>query len=157
MNRVRILTLVMLVASAQQVNAGGGACSECGCKDRHLTCRLVCEEKEVSRWDCKLENFCLPPPSHRCGKDCQCDASQKTDISHWQPMSCGDVRTRKVLVKGEAKETVPSYRWVIEEVCAKCGSSDCEQKDGATSKYGHEPIGAHSSGHRARHSSRGEE
>ena len=45
--------------------------------------------------------------------------------------SCGStgaqvtrVRTKKVLLKKEVKKKVPSYEWVIEDLCAKC-SSEC--------------------------------
>ena len=136
---------------AQAANAfehGGGCCTDCGCK----TCRLVCETKtiKVIRWGCECDDVCLPPKScegctHCDGECCpscdSCGCNKKPDThivwKEWTPGECGDVRSRKKLVKYEVTKVIPSFKWVVEK-CESCGcasscGSGCDACGGASS------------------------
>ena len=45
--------------------------------------------------------------------------------TRWIPGPCGDVYTRKKLMKKTVTKTVPSFKWVVEELCDQCLES-CE-------------------------------
>jgi hypothetical protein len=125
MNCARVLNLCILLLATTSCLAAATECPECGCCDRRVTCRLLCESQVVkeTRWKCECEDFCIPGPSRPCGEDCECDSSKKSGlwcIRLWQP-GCAKVRTRQILGKEETKRTVPSHRWVVEEVCDCCG------------------------------------
>jgi hypothetical protein len=127
--------LLIALLSVQQTQAG---CNHCGCQ--HTTrkvCRVECGEKEVTEvvWGCECVDFCVPGPSELLGEKCQCGHESTCDGSHhgkhkksliWRP-GCAEVRTKKVLVKKEVKKKVPSYKWVVEEVCNSCRSV-CSQE-----------------------------
>ncbi len=72
----------LLILSAQRTDAGDGCCDRCGCGQCRKVCRLVCDEKEleVTCWDSKCEDFCLPGPcklgcKHRVPACADCAAS----------------------------------------------------------------------------------
>src|SRR6186713_1941782 len=102
---------VALVGLFSQVaEAGSLCCDHCGCQSCvRKVCRRVCEMKEVKSYEyqCKCEEFCVPTCSHgRCGHDCgACSA---------------EVRTKTKLFKVEVIKKVPTYKWVVEHVCAGC-------------------------------------
>lgn len=110
----RALSLAAVVAALLPVAGLGaaeatGVCEGCGnrCCLKPV-CRLVCETKTVTEthYDCKREDFCLPGRSQRCG--CECIPT------------CGQPRTRKLLVKYETMKEVPSYKCVVDYVCCHC-------------------------------------
>lgn len=96
--------------------AVGEACPQCGgCLKK--VCRPVCETKEVKdiEWGVVFEEFCVPGPSQRVTRVDECGRS----TAQWVP-ACGQVRTRKKLVKKEVARQVPSVRWVVETVGCDC-------------------------------------
>lgn len=109
------LLLPILALSPISITAGE-ACPRCGVCLKKV-CRPVCETKEVKEveWGVACEEFCVPGPSRRvaCADDCGRPATQ------WVP-ACGQVRTRKKLVKKEVAKQVPSVRWVVETVACDC-------------------------------------
>jgi hypothetical protein len=140
-----VLAVALLVPAAWSTETSGesdtgcnatrsGCCAHCGraancCK----VCRLVCKEKElkVNCWASECKPFCVPCPSCKgcknvecvdCSRDCNCSV-KKFVWFDWCP---GDarVRTKKVLLKKEVKKKVPSYEWVIEDLCGSC-SAQC--------------------------------
>ncbi len=138
MNRISlslILTIAALGAS-RIVRAGEGCCTHCGCHECHKVCRLVCEEKkvEVVCWGCKCENFCLPTHGKEIAKHCElvCDDQACGDCHNgvqvkpkkfvwreWCP-SCAKMFTKKKLMKKVITKKIPTYKWVVEDVCDKC-------------------------------------
>ncbi|MGE0535018.1 MAG: hypothetical protein AB7O68_08595 [Pirellulales bacterium] len=109
---------------ADRVRAGN-CCFRCGCHDNCCkVCRPVPDVKEFKEvcWDVKCEDFCVPGPSCCCGKvekhdDCGC-----WSYKIWKP-NCGHIRTRRTLVKNEVTRKVPTTKWVVEDVCARCKST----------------------------------
>jgi hypothetical protein len=107
---------------------GAGACQK--------VCRLVCETKkvEITCWGCKCEDFCVPGPSKPGCKHCETvceDGAEGCDPNgvHYQPQKfvwtewipgCATIRTRKKLMKKTITKTIPSYKWVVEDLCPHC-------------------------------------
>jgi hypothetical protein len=99
-------------------------------------CRLVREEKkiEVTCWGCECEEFCVPGPSKpgctHCEKVCEfCEKDSETVTrpkkfvwTNWIP-GCADMHTRKKMMKRTIIKTVPSYKWVVEDLCESCHAS----------------------------------
>jgi hypothetical protein len=129
---------------------GSGLCSLCGAGDGCTVCRLVCEkdEQEVTCWSCECEDFCIPCHSKRgckhveiaCGGDGKCGDGKCGDGKNgkgdgllscpkrvvwfdWTPTTA-KVMKRKKLLKKTHTVTIPTYKWVIENVCDKCDASD---------------------------------
>lgn len=125
--RIAMLTLaVMLPLTAKSWGILGG-CQHCGCQCecRPVTCKVVCEMKEVTKvtWGCKCVDFCVPgrstkvaPPCGGCGS---CDACKTVQ---WIP-GCAEVRTKVVPVKHEQKIKVPVYKWVVVDLCPRCAAN----------------------------------
>ena len=110
---------------------------------------------QVTLWGSKEEDFCLPGPScpqceHSelvCGNCHQSSAASKQSDdkakqdkpkdenvltrakrfvwTNWNPGDCGEVFTRKKLMKKTITKTVPGYKWVVEDLCTGC-QSICE-------------------------------
>jgi hypothetical protein len=118
--------------------AGGlGRCAHCGCHtDCCKVCRLVEEEKkvEVVCYGAKCEDFCIAGPSKRGCQHCEtvCDFCDQPDPkgpdyvkpkafvwTDWMP-GCAEVFTKKKLMKKTITKKVPSYKWVVEDLCPKC-------------------------------------
>jgi hypothetical protein len=135
-----LLACLALVSAASTSVAGDCCCSHCGCGCAcEKVCRLVCEEKEVDVicWGCLCEDFCLPEPSEPGCKHCKtvcadCDAPCVEGAPYvepkqfvwrsWIPATCAKLFTRKKLYKKVEKVTVPSYKWVVEDLCPHCES-----------------------------------
>jgi hypothetical protein len=125
--------LVALTASA--IAGGGGHCAHCGCQaECHKVCRLVCEDKKVpvTCWGCKCEDFCIPGHSKKCCEHCEtvcdevaadCDApcthAKNFVWTEWIP-GCAKVHTKKKLMKKTVTKKIPSYKWVVEDLCPRC-------------------------------------
>lgn len=136
---VAVVMFLVLTAAIKFLPAGGGCCAHCGCENEcRKICRLVCEEKKVSItcWGGKTEDFCLPGPSQRECKHCEtvcdeetcdpkapCTAAKKFVWFDWSPSCKTTIHTKNKLMKKTVTKMVPSYKWVVEEVCC-----DCEQK-----------------------------
>ncbi|MBM4076820.1 MAG: hypothetical protein FJ267_14420 [Planctomycetes bacterium] len=86
----------------------------------------------ITCWGCKNEDFCLPGPSERDCKNCEevCEPSKdpkspgscpkKFVWYSWTPSPCGKVYTKQKLMKRTVTKTLPSYKWVVEELCPQC-------------------------------------
>jgi hypothetical protein len=133
-----ILASVMAVTLASRAIADGTYCAHCGCVGAGKTCRLVCEEKkvEVTCWGCKCEDFCVPGPSSQGCRHCEvvcesCGECADADVPHaeatnfvwfeWMP-GCAKTYTRTKLMKKTVTVTVPSHKWVVEELCPQCSA-----------------------------------
>ena len=130
------------IALAKDAMAGGGHCAHCGCQAAtQKVCRLVKEEKKVELvcWGCQSEDFCLPGPSKRgCQhREIVCDDCEENADSHapqakakkfvwtdWIPGCSATVHTKKKLMKKVVTKKVPSYKWVVEDLCSQC-DADC--------------------------------
>ena len=147
-----ILAAITLVFTAPCVaTAGDCCCSHCGCNSQcHKVCRLVCEEKKVDVicWGSKCEYFCLPRCSTPgcqhceevcgpCGEDCDCTkphGSPKRFVwTDWIP-GCAKVHKRTKLMQKIVTKKVPSYKWVVEDLCPTCeaGCQTAAVEPGAT-------------------------
>jgi len=117
-----------------------GCCAQCGCHNGcHKVCRLVKEEKKVdiTCWGCKCEDFCLPCPStpdcHHCKTVCDvCDDKCDKNTPYAKPkrfvwtewIPCGaTMHTKKKLMKKTVTEKIPSFKWVVEDMCDDCEAS----------------------------------
>jgi len=118
-------------------------CARCGCEGPcKKVCRLVCEEKkvEVVCWGCKCEDFCVPGPGcptcehcncvcQTCGKDAGssqvCSEPKRFFWYNWRP-SFAQMYTKTKLMRRTETVKVPTYKWVIEDVCCDCARGcDC--------------------------------
>lgn len=136
------LFLVIVLASTYSVLGGEHCCARCGCASKCTkVCRLVCEEKEISVtcWGCKDEDFCIGKPScpdcdhceTACQPDCKdgvCSAPTKFVWTNWIPGSCARMFTKHKLMKKTVKKKVPSFKWVVEDLCKPCEMEVAEVK-----------------------------
>lgn len=139
----RLITYAAILAIALSIfltdRAFAQGCQHCGCEAPcRKVCRLVREEAkvEVTCWGCKVEDFCLPGPSKpgckhhdvvcgSCGEghDPKAPISQPKKFvwTEWIP-GCATVHTRSRLMKRTVTQTIPSYKWVVEDLCNECES-----------------------------------
>jgi hypothetical protein len=131
------LLVAILLGWANAALADHGCCAHCGCSATcQKVCRLVCDEKKVETtcWGCKIEDFCVPGPSkpecRHCKEVCEsCDTSGKEVgvralpknlvWTEWIP-GCARLYTKKKLMKKTVTTKVPSYKWVVEDLCEQC-------------------------------------
>ncbi len=145
--RILLLTLIVVASMAGRAFSGDGCCDLCGCSQGcHKVCRLVCEEKKVDVicWGQKCEDFCVPGPSkpgcQHCEMVCEscadkCDdkaphgAPKRFVWTDWIP-GYAMVYTKSKLMQKVVTKKVPSYKWVVEDLCPGCQakSSDTELK-----------------------------
>ena len=142
--RKHTVTLCLLLGLIASCLVGAGMpqskCARCGavcpCKK---VCRLVCEEKsvEVVCWGCKCEDFCVPGPGcpgcEHCKSVCQsCDESKPSGVCsepkafHWKTWcpSFARMYTKTKLMKRTEIVKVPTYKYVVEDVCCNCCNGD---------------------------------
>jgi hypothetical protein len=137
------LTLVYALAACLWTSvtiADDSRCAHCGCDcNCSKVCRLVCEEKKVDVicWSCRCEDFCLPGPGKCVAKHCvdvcgegadgdgDDDAAVKPKRLVWHEWlpSGAKIYRRKRLMKRIEKVDVPTYKWVVEDICDKCNAS----------------------------------
>lgn len=133
---VPAFSIVLMVGLLSAARAGIHGCAHCGCeRSCQKVCRLICEEKKVNVvcWGCKCEDFCLSGHSHRdckhCEEVCEADACSKEGVcSHpkpfvwydWIPGCSPGIATKKKLMKKTVVKTIPSYKWVVEDLCPQC-------------------------------------
>lgn len=133
----------LFIAKIATAGHGDGrpcGCAKCGCHSPcQKICRLVKEEKKVTTtcWGLKCEDFCLSDPSVRCREHCKtiCEDGDCKDGVHgapkrfvwteWIPSCSAEVHQRKKLMKRTVTTKVPSFKWVVEDLCEKC-QKDCE-------------------------------
>ncbi len=144
--RIIIFGIVALAAgwsfSVQAITAtavaGGAMCSRCGCNTScRKVCRLKCEERKITEtiWSSESEEFCEPGLSRRVCKHCstlesdapkpECQCRLKVPFVWWEwlPFKSPTIHERHKLMKKTVTKTIPSYRWVIEDLCEECASS----------------------------------
>jgi hypothetical protein len=66
-----------------------------------------------------------------CGDKCDCTkphAKPKKFVwTDWTP-GCAKIFSKKVLLQKKITKTVPSYKWVVEELCPTCEANcDCAE------------------------------
>ena len=82
----------------------------------------------------KEEDFCLPGPGKPGCEHCEtvcatCAATDPQKVqgaakkfvwTDWIPGCSDGIYTKKKLMKKTITKTIPSYKWVVEEVCGGC-------------------------------------
>lgn len=113
------------VRETQCIGCGHQCCCE-------KVCRLEKEEKKISVacWGSKCEHFCLPGPSCQCCRHCEevcteCEfkissASRTLSWYHWIPGCPEGIATKKKLMRKTVTKTVPSFKWVVVDLCPNC-------------------------------------
>jgi hypothetical protein len=156
--RSRVCSILLLTAGALGGFIGAatanGPCMHCG---HHGSCNKVCrlkyEEKkvEVVCWGMKCEDFCVNGCSTKCAKHCEsvCDECEGVDPykepstgpkkfvwSEWTPKHCAKMYTKSKLMKKTITKKIPTYKWVVEDLCAQCEANakakDAQVVPGAT-------------------------
>lgn len=140
MSRLLCILAIIAISIPLTDRASAQSCQQCGCQtDCQKVCRLVCETRkvEITCWSCKVEEFCIPGPSKPGCKhqELVCDscgeghdptspvAMPKRFVwTEWIP-GCATVQTKKKLMKRTVIKTIPSYKWVVEELCDQCESN----------------------------------
>ena len=121
--------------------AGHGGCRRCGCSTNR--CRKVCRLEQVDRkittvvWGMECEDFCVPGPSTPDCKQCDmvgspvpgdkvCSKPKRIVWTSWIP-GCGqEIHTKRKLMKKTVTKNVPSFKWVVGDLCPDCMAS-CER------------------------------
>ncbi len=137
----------LAVASQAGEHGGAGCCASCGCQcECAKTCHLVCGTKKVTVvcYGCKCEDFCIGGPSckgclhddgccdcgckEKCGCDCDCNHRPDCHLiwREWCPSECACQHTKKILTKYEVVKEIPSFKWVVEPLCASCAQKASE-------------------------------
>lgn len=145
-----LVTVLLAVCAAHVAQAGDCCCAHCGgCCECQKVCRLVCEDKKVDVicWGCLCEDFCLPAHGKLCSTKCKmvcadCNTPCDPKAPHVEPKrfvwrewipSCAHMFTRKKLYKKTESVNVPTYKWVVEDLCKSCeGSCDVAAVDAKT-------------------------
>lgn len=131
MVNLRLFLTTVLFASMTwgEVYAGGHCCEQCGheCKTSRV-CHVIVEMKKVPKtcYSCECEDFCVPGPSKRCGRAPEPDDSACGELClqerwywNWIP-GCAKVYKRSKLIKKVTQVEVPSFKWVVEDLCPEC-------------------------------------
>ena len=135
------LSLVAVTIHHAGLAHAGDGCARCGSQECCKVCRLVREDKKVTItcWGCKCEDFCDQGPSCRGCKNCEevCQSTEK-DASgpcvapkdfvwyDWIPGCSKGIYTKKKLMKKTVTKTVPSFKWVVEDLCSECESKTAD-------------------------------
>jgi hypothetical protein len=132
---IMVLTVSMLLNLVSWAYASHCFCHHCGCSvSCNKICRLVCEDKkvEVVCWGAVCEDFCLPCHGKRGCEHCEVVCDECSNDAHapvtrpkrfiwtdWLPTKA-TMHTRTKLMKKTVVKTVPTYKWVVEELCPHC-------------------------------------
>jgi hypothetical protein len=109
-------------------------CQLCGTPSCSKVCRLVCEEKKVSVtcWGVEEEEFCVPGRGVQvcthCEEVCDCQTEAGEVQSRpklwswreWQPCGDPEIRTKRKLMRKTVVKKVPTYKWVLQDLCEEC-------------------------------------
>jgi hypothetical protein len=142
LTRIAFAILLLSVWASNSLADDGCCCAGCGCScNCQKICRLKEEEKkvEIVCWGCKCEDFCVPYCSERGCKNCDtvCEAcgdkesegicvEPKRHVWHdWLPGCGAQVYTKHKLMRGVQTKKVPSFKWVVEDLCPEC-TAKCE-------------------------------
>ena len=133
-----VIIFAMSPLSVSDGFASDRCCAHCGCHERVAkVCRLVREERKITAicWGVEEEDFCVNGPSCagcvHCETICKKDSADKKDAqvcseskaltwTNWLPSSNATIYTKKKLVKKSVTKSVPSFRWVVEDLCERC-------------------------------------
>lgn len=139
------VAIVLGLVAIGQAFVKHGHCARCGCDAPCRTvCRLVCEEEtvELACFGVKREPLCVPCPGRKGCLHCEtvCDecqscnpngphtAAEKVYWFNWFPTGARMYSRTKLMRKTE-HVTVPSYKWVVEELCAECASNTVTKRN----------------------------
>ncbi|MBC7818932.1 MAG: hypothetical protein IAG10_18750 [Planctomycetaceae bacterium] len=138
-----LLSLGLAIVAATVARAGFGCCAHCGgLEGCQKVCRLVCEDKKITviQWGCKAEEFCDPGPNklgcqHEDFVEDQsqdpkapCSEPKRFVWTEWIPGGHTKLYAKKKLMKRTVTKTVPSFKWVIEDLCPQC-QANCQVTD----------------------------
>jgi len=130
-----LMIFAVTVVAMAVAYADGLLCHHCGCTACNKVCRLVRADKKitVTCWASKDEDFCLGkrscPGCEHCEMVCdECAADPKAPVAlpkrmvwrDWIPHCEARMYTKHKLYKKTVTKTVPSYKWVVEDLCAQC-------------------------------------
>jgi hypothetical protein len=130
-----LLAISLLLCLTSLVYALECRCARCGYGGAcQKVCRLVCEDKkiEVTCWGSVCEDFCIPCHGIRGCEHCEmvcgeCDCNPDTPNAKAKPFVWTDwmptkavMFTRHKLMKKTITKNVPSYKWVVEDLCPQC-------------------------------------
>jgi hypothetical protein len=130
--------VVLLLGNLGIAIAQHHRCARCGSEaECRKVCHLVCEDKKVSvtMWAGKAEEICVPGPSKLVCERCKmvgcenrdpnvpCAKPKKFTWTTWKPWRAPDVYTANKLMKRTTTQTIPSYKWVTEDLCPECQAS----------------------------------
>ncbi len=133
------LALCSQLFTTRAAHSAEPCCCSCGCAAPcQKVCRLECSEKkvEVICWGCKCEDFCVACKSQRGCKHCEtvcencgdkadtevCSQSKNFVWFDWMP-GAAKIHTKTKLMKKIETVTVPSYKWVVEDMCPTCAAN----------------------------------
>jgi len=89
------------------------------------------KEVKSNKYTVKCEDYCIPGPSHR--EVCHTGCSDCPKVVHWK-VSCGKVRTRKLLVREEEIKKVPVTKCTVEYLCPLCCAKLTKPEEKAAEK-----------------------
>lgn len=131
--QLSLIAILLLSAAPSHGIAQEPMCADChSCCRCERVCRLVREEKKVSItcWGCKCEDVCLPGCSERgClhreevfnGVDPEvCSTPKCFSWYDWIPGCPKEFVTKKKLMRKTVTKMVPSFKWVVEDICPTC-------------------------------------
>lgn len=115
-------------------------CARCRANTHCTKCsRVIIENKEVkiTCWGIRQEDFAIGGPS--CPK-CQCtteackcspdskvqSGSKKFTWKIWEPSLTAFWFTKNKLMKRTETKTIPTYKWVVEDLCDQCRNQTTE-------------------------------
>jgi len=151
-------SMILLLAMPIAAGFAGEVCDRCGCKSNcRWVCKLVREEKKITYtcWGIAEDKFCIGSPStikcrerdtvcEECStttdkeNDKETDKDKKQAVSTgpsiwawktWCPGDSAQVFTKKKLMKKTETKKVPSFKWVVEDLCAECRKGNQQQSN----------------------------
>jgi hypothetical protein len=125
MKTLLYLFATFVIALSTALTIAQECCITCGCPTCvRKVCHVKCEIKKVpvTEYSCECEDFCVPGPSKKCGKECtvDCHGCEKCK-TNWIPQ-CAEVHTRNKLKKTVTEKEEKTYKWVVETLCEGCAA-----------------------------------
>lgn len=134
-----LAAMLMMLAFVPAVWAGDRhecCCAQCGCEVATKICRLEKDEKKITItcWGIQDEDFCVGGPnSIACEhEECACEepdpagkacfSPKKYTWREWYFNECPQMFTKRKLMKRTFTKKVPTYKWVVEDLCEACKS-----------------------------------
>lgn len=141
MFRRTLLALAVLAVCGSPSQSGGigHRCHHCGCCQVRKVCCPVQEivKETTFEYSCKCEDFCVPGRSKCVGTCCKPDCNGCCHCEKILQPTCGQVRTKTVLMKTPVVKEKCVTKWIVKTVCCGCGK-DCGHgcADGSCSEAG---------------------